>query len=69
MQQRNLTRGSDEIRINVNDTFELKYWAKKFGVTTSEVKSAVKAVGDALSAVHSQLESNKKNSNDTCSTW
>jgi len=60
MQQRNLTNGSDEIRINANDTFELKYWAKKFGVTTSQLKSAVKAVGDAPSAVHSQLETIKK---------
>ncbi|RON56143.1 DUF3606 domain-containing protein [Pseudomonas frederiksbergensis] len=68
MQQRNLTNGSDEIRINANDTFELKYWAKKFGVTTNQLKSAVKAVGDAPSAVHSQLES-IKNSNNTCSTW
>lgn len=48
MQQRTLTHGSDEIRINVKDTFELSYWAKKFGVSTSELKSAVKAVGDAL---------------------
>lgn len=60
MQQRNLTHGSDEIRINANDTFELKYWATKFNVSTSELKSAVKAVGDAPSAVHSQLESMKK---------
>lgn len=60
MQQRNLTHGSDEIRINANDTFELKYWAKKFSVSTSELKSAVKAVGDAPSAVHSQFESMKK---------
>jgi hypothetical protein len=60
MQQRTLTHGSDEIRINVNDTFELSYWAKKFGVSRSELKSAVKAVGDAPSAVHSQLESIKK---------
>jgi hypothetical protein len=60
MQQQNLTNGCDEIRINANDTFELKYWAKKFGVTTSELKSAVRAVGDAPSAVHSQLESIKK---------
>lgn len=64
---RNLTHGSDQIRINTNDTFELKYWAKKFSVSTSELKSAVKAVGDAPSAVRRQLES-IKTADDSCRT-
>lgn len=68
MQQVNLMRGIDEIRINVNDTFELKYWAKKFGVTPNELKSTVKAVGDSPSAVHSRLEIPTKTSNYNCST-
>jgi hypothetical protein len=61
MQQRNLPGGIDEIRINVGDIFELKFWAKKFGVTPSELKLVVKRVGDSPSAVHSQIETSKKN--------
>ncbi|MFM9384470.1 DUF3606 domain-containing protein [Pseudomonas sp. UV AK001] len=61
MQQRNLPGGIDEIRINVGDMFELKFWAKKFGVTRSELKSVVKSVGDSPSAVHNQIETSKKN--------
>lgn len=68
MQQVNVLRDIDEIRINVNDTFELKYWAKKFGVTPNELKSAVKAVGDSPSAVHRRLEIPTKTSTYKCST-
>lgn len=60
MQQRNLAGSVDEIRINANDMFECKYWAKKFGVTASELKSVVKAVGDSPSAVHSRIEKSAK---------
>lgn len=35
----------DPKKININQTWELDFWAKKFGVLTSEIISAVKAVG------------------------
>ncbi|PTT02978.1 DUF3606 domain-containing protein [Pseudomonas sp. HMWF006] len=60
MQQRNLVGSVDEIGINANDMFEYKYWAKKFGVTASELKSVVKAVGDSPSAVRSRIEKSTK---------
>jgi len=49
------SRGADEIRINIQDGSELKYWAAKFGVSKDEVKSAVKKAGDSLAAVQRQL--------------
>ncbi|UQS16151.1 DUF3606 domain-containing protein [Pseudomonas sp. HS6] len=61
MQQQNIPGGIDEIRINVGDMFELKFWAKRFDVTPTELKSVVKSVGDVPSAVRSQIEMFKKN--------
>lgn len=56
MQQRKLTMcGTDEIRINIKDSFELKYWSSKFGVSKDELKSVVKAVGDSLTTVERRL--------------
>src|SRR4051794_13532349 len=37
--------GQDRSRINVNEDYELRDWAKKFGVTTERLKAAVRAVG------------------------
>jgi hypothetical protein len=55
MEQRRLTRGTDEIRVNVKDSSELKYWADKFGVTQDDFISAVRKAGDSLTAVQRQL--------------
>jgi len=38
--------GQDRRHINVNEDYELRDWAKKFGVTTERLKAAVKSVGD-----------------------
>lgn len=35
----------DRIRINVNEAWERNRWAKRFGVTASELQEAVKSVG------------------------
>ncbi len=35
----------DGIRINVNESWELRDWSKHFGVTPEALKDAVKAVG------------------------
>jgi hypothetical protein len=48
--------GTDDIRINVQDSTELKYWSNKFGVSRDEVKSAVNAVGDSLTEVQKKLQ-------------
>jgi hypothetical protein len=48
--------GQDRTRINVNEDYELRDWAKKFGVTHEELKKAVKAVGTSATAVEAQLK-------------
>ena len=48
--------GQDRKRINVNEDYELRDWAKKFGVSQAELKAAVKAVGDNASAVEKHLK-------------
>lgn len=48
--------GHDDIRVNVQDSSELKYWAKKFNVSRDEIKSAVRAVGDSLMDVQRYLQ-------------
>ena len=40
------TGSPDRDRINVNEDYELRDWATRFGVGTDEVKAAVKAVGE-----------------------
>ena len=41
--------------INVNEGFELRYWAKDLGVSLEQVKSAVRKVGAALVDVRAEL--------------
>jgi predicted DNA-binding protein YlxM (UPF0122 family) len=50
------TGGQDRSRINVNEDYELRDWSKKFGVTSQELKDAVKKVGDKASAVEAHLK-------------
>lgn len=47
----------DRSRINVNESYELQDWAKKFGVSTDEIKAAVKAVGTSAKDVEAHLKS------------
>jgi hypothetical protein len=37
--------GQDRTRINVNQDYELRDWAKKFGITRDELKEEVRAAG------------------------
>ncbi len=41
------TGGQDRQRINVNEDYELRDWAAKFGVTTGQLKQAVALVADS----------------------
>jgi hypothetical protein len=49
--------GQDRQRINVGEDYELRDWAKKFGVSEEELKAAVQAVGDRAGAVEKRLNS------------
>jgi len=46
----------DRPRVDVQDYFELRGWAKRFGVTAGEVRRAVARVGDVPKDVERYLE-------------
>ena len=45
----------DRNRINVEEDYELRYWAEKFVVTRDELKEAVRKVGPMAKDVAKQL--------------
>ncbi len=47
----NITRPADATKINLNQSWEVEYWCKKFNVTENRLRSAVQAVGTSVSAV------------------
>jgi Protein of unknown function (DUF3606) len=52
--------GRDRERININQDYELRDWAKKFGVTTERLKAAVRSVGDDAKKVEENLKGGGK---------
>lgn len=56
MDDKNKTGNPDRGRINVNESYELQDWSKKFGVTPDELKKAVKAVGTSAKDVEEYLK-------------
>jgi hypothetical protein len=48
--------GQDRTRIDVNQDYELRDWAKKFGVTPQQLKEAVQAVGTKAADVEKRLK-------------
>jgi hypothetical protein len=54
------TGGQDRKRINVNEDYELRDWAAKFGVTTQQLKDAVAQVGDRAAEVEHYLKTAKR---------
>jgi hypothetical protein len=53
------TGGQDRKRINTSEDYEVRDWAKKFGVTPDELKAAVKAAGNEAAAVEAHLKSKR----------
>ena len=47
--------GQDRQRINVNQDYELRDWAKSLNTTPDRVKEAVQAVGDRADKVREYL--------------
>ncbi|WP_457419348.1 DUF3606 domain-containing protein [Roseateles sp. P5_E7] len=50
------TGGQDRQRINVNEDYELRDWATRFGVTPEQLKQAVAEVGDRAAKVEQYLQ-------------
>jgi len=51
--------GRDRKRIDVGQDYELRDWAKKFGVSPEELRDAVAKVGDDAAKVEAQLKARK----------
>jgi hypothetical protein len=49
-------QGQDRERINVNQDYELRHWAKAMNTTPERVKEAVHAVGDSVDTVRKYLK-------------
>lgn len=58
MQRQNLTCDTAEIRINIKDSFELRYRTNEFEVTKYELSSAVEAAGYSLAYVKGVIQKN-----------
>ena len=52
--------GQDRSRISLREDYEVRDWAKKFGVTPDELKAAVKAVGSDAAAVQAHLKGGQR---------
>jgi hypothetical protein len=55
--------GQDRERINVNQDYELRDWAKKFDATPQQIKEAVQAVGDRADKVEMHLKGSRSTMN------
>lgn len=55
--------GQGRTRINVNETYELQDWAKKFDATPQQIDDAVKAVGDRAADVEMHLKGSHATTN------
>lgn len=51
--------GQDRTRISLSEDYEVRDWAKKFGVTPEQLKAAVQAVGNDAKAVEAHLKDNR----------
>lgn len=49
------TGQADRIRINTSEDYEVRDWAKKFGVSEDEVRQAVERVGPMADDVRRDL--------------
>jgi hypothetical protein len=50
------TAGQNPQLINSSDSYEVRYWAGKFGVNPEKVLDAVRAVGTRADAVEAYLK-------------
>jgi hypothetical protein len=54
------TGGQDRTQIATGESYELRDWAQKFGVTIDELKAAVQAVGNKATDVEAHSKKSKR---------
>jgi hypothetical protein len=52
--------GQDRTRINVHEEYEVRDWSKRFGISTDELRAAVRAVGPHAATVEHHLRGVEK---------
>jgi len=52
-------RASDKSRIALSETYEVRYWSKKFKITPAKLKAAVAAAGHSARKVEAYLAAQK----------
>jgi hypothetical protein len=50
----------DRTRVDVNQDWELRYWTRKFGCTATELRDAVRAVGNVAHSVEAYLKKQRR---------
>lgn len=53
------TGGQDRVRISLSDDYEVRDWAKKFGVREEQLRAAVEKVGNIADDVEKELKSRR----------
>lgn len=48
--------GSDRLRINLNEDYEVAHWTRKFGISHELLKDAIDEVGDRVHDVDEYLQ-------------
>ncbi|WP_316807821.1 DUF3606 domain-containing protein [Pedobacter agri] len=56
MDDKTKTGGADRSKININESYEVDYWANKFGVSKDKLKAAVQTVGTSVAEVEEFLK-------------
>jgi len=60
LKRRKRRSASDRGRIALSQSYEVRYWSKKFKVTPAELKAAVKAAGHSSKKVGAYIARKKK---------
>lgn len=48
--------GSDRLRINFNEDYEVSHWTRKFGISREVLKNAIDEVGDHAHDIDEYLQ-------------
>ena len=57
---RSLRGGQDRNRVNMDQEYEARYWASKWGVSQEELRAAVASVGPMVSDLERHFASSRK---------
>lgn len=56
MDNKQKTGIADRSRINIHESYEVDYWANKFGISKDKLKAVVQTVGTAVAKVEAYLK-------------